>query len=298
MAPRHLVKQRRQMAAEWRLQPCALASASKINFTCQPRLLTLNTACISLLLYRLSLHKSLYQLRLLLCIALARNKSAFPPDTPLMFRISTANRAAQLRSVTAVQGLRFFHRTTSVHVSFPKTVLRSSRSVDTATVDAAPGKDVDQSPDVKPAAGQSSNETLPNEPFIEPKRRLGRPRKDPADNTITKYRRKAKDGGNADEGTKATKARKRTAAKNDTSRDPDSAPGDSSLQEDRPAAAEYGRPALARPKNPSDNMIDWLSWGYGGTWKGGSSIGDRRRMNVVSEDLCGKSGTVLYARCL
>ncbi|KAH9205923.1 hypothetical protein DL95DRAFT_347946 [Leptodontidium sp. 2 PMI_412] len=41
-----------------------------------------------------------------------------------------------------------------------------------------------------------------------------------------------------------------------------------------------------RPEEPRNDITEYLRWGYGGNWQGAKPLGDRRRMNIVSEDAC------------
>ncbi|KAG4440741.1 hypothetical protein IFR05_003785 [Cadophora sp. M221] len=41
-----------------------------------------------------------------------------------------------------------------------------------------------------------------------------------------------------------------------------------------------------RPEEPRKEITEFLRWGYGGNWPGAKPQGDRRRMNIVSEDAC------------
>lgn len=47
-----------------------------------------------------------------------------------------------------------------------------------------------------------------------------------------------------------------------------------------------------RPEEPRNDITEYLRWGYGGNWQGAKPLGDRRRMNIVSEDACGKKALI------
>lgn len=63
---------------------------------------------------------------------------------------------------------------------------------------------------------------------------------------------------------------------------------------DRRTLRNFGRTSPEKPDgNPRDDIAKYLQWGYGGQWKGGRAFGDNKRMNLVSEDACGKKSVVL-----
>ncbi|KAK0106181.1 hypothetical protein ONS96_003826 [Cadophora gregata f. sp. sojae] len=231
--------------------------------------------------------------------------------TPLMFRVVTASRQAQLRPPTTF--LRSFHCTTSLRAA------ADPASNDTPT-DTSPAKSADAADsttstpwidqpfheaivdivnhtkpkrtstrklksappeDTKPKGTKTARQKpkLPQDGDATVPRKPGRPRKNAVAATVTisgpvppakpaRSRRKAVDSPETVSETVSTAPALETPAL--------------PLQKTRTA----GRPKIEPPAEPRSDIKTYLRWGLGGNWDGGKSIGDRKRMNIISEDAC------------
>ena len=207
-----------------------------------------------------------------------------------MFRVFTACRYAQLKPPTTF--LRSLHSTTSLH-STPESPPKDSPNDSVPTEPQAPSTSLSY-------IDQALNEAI-DDIVKTPKPKKGRARKSKAEATSQdgdvlqkKLTRTIKSKAEAisQDGDSLQKKPTRSRRKATSATVATSEPSPTTPKPKRQAAtpktrSRAGRPKIVAPENPRSDVKKYLQWGFGGNWEGGRAVGDRKRMNIVSEDACG-----------
>ncbi|PVH72994.1 S-adenosyl-L-methionine-dependent methyltransferase [Cadophora sp. DSE1049] len=189
----------------------------------------------------------------------------------LMFRVFTASRQAQLKPSTTF--LRSVHSTTSL------------RSAAGSVPKVTPTDSVSVKP--KEVAHSSASTSFIDQTFYEaidgivkaPKPKRSRPRK-------LKSEESSQHGDGKLPKKPARSRRKAVSAAVATSESVSTAPELETAATPQKRRPRVGRPKIEAPEDPRSNLKKYLQWGFGGNWEGGKAVGDRKRMNVISEDAC------------